>query len=319
MASAPRPLTLWERRALWVSAFVTGLAVSAMTLGIFWWWAMFIVTIPVLVVAAAAPTIWIYLSAAIISWFALRRWTFAAGLAAVIVSIALGFGASAVLNHQIGNSAQAAVANDSGAPVNFEGAETVAFLDRYDKDFCSYGCQRFLITGRAGAVLVGEPGPLDTARILVRVRVVPSQSKPCPALSPLDLTHALGPDARRFAPKACLVVDTAQLKTAALILSVTKAPLRGDAQRLPALPLVIERQEVAAFRDGRPTTLLRKSCAHGNFIAAPLRLIPLQGADTSAAAYWGEAGEFSVGTPLPIGLEAMLADPLRLAEFDDPH
>jgi len=55
-------LTGRERKALWLWFILAGTSAFALTMGVFWWWGVLIVTIPILLFAFAAPTLLMYLT-----------------------------------------------------------------------------------------------------------------------------------------------------------------------------------------------------------------------------------------------------------------
>lgn len=312
------PLDRWERRAIWLWWLVSGTAAAGMLFGVFWWWVIFILTIPFVFAAYFAPTVWLYLTPALLAWLLLRhrpRW----GLSAAAGAVALvAIGVPVLINARIDSLIFAVSREQTGAPVSLRGVRAVALLDDYFGSFCSYGCERFFVTGRADTVLIGLAGtaPLDPARLLTRVRKLPSGGKPCP-LPAKD--HMLVRDALRFAPEFCLVFDSARLDSADIVVIDARSPIHRGMQRLPQLPFVRRVQQVVQVRDRRLVTLFRRSRGSGNYVGIPLSLWPYSGADTPTSAFWGKGAAISTGPELPLGLEGLFVESLFVTEFDTPQ
>lgn len=96
-----QPLSRPERWLIWLWFVTSGAAAAAMAWGVFGWWIVFIVTIPFVFGAFFAPTLWLYLTPALLVWLLLRRWqtlgVFAAGGAMALVAV----GVPNVMNRQL--------------------------------------------------------------------------------------------------------------------------------------------------------------------------------------------------------------------------
>ncbi len=315
------PLRRWERRLLWLWTMVTGCAVAGMALGIFWWIAVLLITIPMVVAAYVAPTLWLYFTPGLLAWLALRSRP-ALGFALVVGTMLLvGLGVPALMNAYLKAEVKAFVAQDGGPPVAPGQGGTVAWLDDIDGNYCSNDCLRFFITRKAQAVLIGPSlsGPPEAGRMYRRLALVPwSQDKGCPM--PPDVEKIVDvKDLRLIDPDLCVRFDKASLGEARLIFN-NERHFRPDRDfRVPPLQPKLERFEVYGWQAGQARRLFRRSHAEAPQVAVPLNVWPMQGADTIDPARWDRTDKYySAGKQVPIDVRTLLADPMTVPEFDDP-
>ena len=315
------PLSRWERRAIWLWLMTSGAAAAAMVLGVFWWWIVLIVTVPFVFAAYYAPTLWLYLTPALLIWLTLRRWPLAAVLSASAAIATIAVGVPAILNRHLEAQARAAVASDHGKPVEVGAAGgTIAWLGG-DEEYCSDECLRFLITGRAKAVLLGPAlqGLPDPDRDYLRIHLVPwSDDRGCPLPAGVEkivyVQHL-----RLIDPDQCVAFDRVPLATARLVFNVDLYPQGVRDDRLPSLRPQLKRVEAYQWQSLRPKLVFRRTDASAPSVGMPLSLWPYNGADTSSPAQWRSDGEIRAGRPLGVDRMAVVADRLYVPAFDSPR
>ncbi len=322
------PLRRWERRLIWLWCITTGAAWAAIAWGVFWWWIALIVTIPFGFGAFFAPTLWLYLTPALLVWL-LLRWRLRLGLYAAGASMAVvAVGVPNVMNRQLEATLREAVASDSGNPVAIgDTGGAIAWLQGEDEPlpgadaYCGYECLRFLITGRAQAVLIGPAlrGLPDPDRQYLRIHLVPwSDDRGCPLPAGVkDLVHV--PHLSLIDPDKCAAFDRVPLRTARLIYN-QQQPARQNDIHAPFLGVSLKRREIYGWQAGRPKLLTRRTDASAPKVTVPLALWPYDGADTSTPAQWGSAGaEYRAGTRLPLDPITMVAENMFVPAFDNPQ
>ena len=153
------PLSRLERWLIWLWFMTTGTAAAALFLGVFWWWGLLIITIPVLIAAYVAPTLWIYLSLALAAWLPLRSRPDLGYVVAAGTLLLAALGVPAAINAHLDSEVRKAASGDRGTPVRLgPNGGTVAWLTGNSGDtkpYCDNDCLRFLITGRAQSVRIG--------------------------------------------------------------------------------------------------------------------------------------------------------------------
>ena len=271
-----------------------------MNLGVFAWWGVFIVTIPVLFAAMYAPTVLIYLTAALLPWLVLRRWRWRFAALVAIGSVALVALAGPLwLTAKAVREAAAWTADDREARVPIIVGDTAALLES-GGPYCSDACTVMLLDRGVAAVLLGTAGathPPDSA-ILARLRLVVRGEAPCPAArwpaegngDPGRVEALHGRLAEVFGSDRCLIIDTAPLRDASLVYTdhwlEQDASSAGDA-RWPQLVTNRWRSEALVRRGDGLVMQARRSRACVIRLKAPLALWPEVGADTSEPARWG--------------------------------
>ncbi len=312
------PLSRVEGWLVWLWFVVSGAAAAGMVLGVFWWWVMFFFTIPFVFLAWAAPTAWIYLTTGLLLWLPLRRRPGRAAAAVVAGLAIVAFAVPWVMNRQLDAMLAQAVADDRGGPVTLGQPAPVALLEGNGNGYCGTDCMRFLITGRATAVLFGpQPGgPPVPAMPVRRIRVVPATGPPCPPL-PENANKLVSRWDFPLLPRAhCVVIDTAPLGSARHVFLLAGSA-RYSEDRLPGLRLRWRRHEIFGWQGSAPVLLMRRSAAEAKRIAAPLTLWPMSGADTSSPAHWGEGAKLQAGRELPYGGTWMVKERMYVPEYDD--
>lgn len=312
------PLSRLERWLVWLWVMTTGAAAAGLAWGVFWWWVMFIVTIPLVFAAYFAPSLWLYLTPALLIWLALRRRPYTAGLTATAAIALIAVGAPTLMNSHLAAQIRRAAASDRGSPVAVGTAGgTIAWMNGKE-EYCSSDCLRFLITGRARAVLTGPAlqGPPDLNRPTLRIRLVPwSDDRGCP-LPPRvkELVHVAY--LALIDPDQCVAFDRVPLRTARLIFN-QQWPSRHADEKLPSPRISLHRQEVYAVQNGQPRLLMRRTDARSPKLAVPLLLWPRNGADTSIPAQWDSSGaEYRTDTRLDYNAMTMVAERLYVPAFD---
>jgi hypothetical protein len=319
------PLSRVERRLIWLWFVTSGTAAAALFLGVFWWWGLLIVTIPILIAAILAPTLWIYLTLALMVWLTFRsrpRVALSVGAGAFLL---VGLAVPAAINAHLDSKVRKAAANDRGAPVQLgPNGGTVAWLmggAADAKPYCDSDCLRFLVTGRAQAVLVGRAlrGLPEAGQAYMRLRLVPwSEDRGC--VWPPGIEHHLyGPHLNLILRQnLCVAMDKAPLGTARLIFTAQYSPSRFSSERVPTLGLTVRRFEAYAWRAGQPVLRYRRSEALAPKLGPLLALLPLQGADIGTPAdWWRSGGDFRAGSRLGFDPKIMLADRMDVPAFDD--
>jgi|JI8StandDraft_2_1071088.scaffolds.fasta_scaffold39128_3 hypothetical protein len=321
------PLSRLERRLVWLWIMTTGTAAAALYLGVFWWWAVLIVTIPILIAAVIAPTLWIYLSVALLAWMPLRsrpRLALAVGACALLL---VGLGAPAAMNARLKSAVAQAAASDRGAPVRLgPGGGTVAWLTGQPSDvrpYCTDDCLRFLITGRAQAVLIGSAlrGPPVAGQIYMRLRLVPwSESEGCVLPHGIE-RHLYGPHLNLIVrQELCVAMDRAPLHSARLVFSAMDDGPWHWREQLPALRPAVKRLEAYGWQASAPVLLFRRSQVRASKLGGLLVLQPEQGADIGTRTdWWRSGGDYIAGTTLPDDPKFMLADRMPVPAFDNPR
>jgi hypothetical protein len=225
------------------------------------------------------------------------------------------------MNLHLKAAVRAAAADDRGTPVRLGAAAgSVAWLSR-SNDYCGTECLRFLITGKASAVLIGPPleGLPVPERQYLRLRLMPwSDERGCPL--PPDVGKRVHvPHLSLIDPDLCVAFDRAPLRGARLIFNVPGySGNRRSSERLPALGLSVGRREVYGWQAGQPVPLYRRTEAVAPKLGVPLVLWPSQGADIGEPADWWRAGgEYRAGSKLPNDPMTMVADRLYVPEFDE--
>lgn len=268
-----------------------------MNLGIFWWWGVFIVTIPVLFAAMYAPTLLIYLTAALLPWFILRRWRWGVAALVAIGSVALVALAGPLwLTAKADREAAAWTASDREARVPIFAGDTVALLES-GGPYCSDACTVMLLDRGVAAVLLGTASatlPPDSA-MQARMRLVMRGKAPCPAArwpaegngDPGRVEALDGRLAEVFGTDRCLIIDAAPLRDASLVFTDDWLEHDSGDDRWPQLVTNRWRSEALVRRGGGLVVQARRSRACVIRLKAPLALWPLAGADTSEPARWG--------------------------------
>lgn len=254
------PLSAWERRIGWAWMITGGTAAVAMWLGIFGWWGILLVTIPVLLYALIAPGLFLYMSAVIVPLLLTRRRFRAVGwgMAALLVA------ALAVLpawrSAQLAETGlAAAVAGDRGEGLTLPRGGTLALLGL--EESCSGACLQALRDHGVGAVLIGHGPSVDPDRpaVLPRVRLVPSGGRPCPPVgkSARQIDWVWPEDVKKLAAAGrCALVDTASLASADV---VQRYVYGGEGN--PADRIGITRILGWVRREGRLDLVLRRTHA----------------------------------------------------------
>ncbi|WP_156255120.1 hypothetical protein [Sandarakinorhabdus oryzae] len=318
MAFEP-PLTWREGQLVWWWFVITGTAVAAMLMGVLWWLALLIVSIPVLLAAVAAPTLALYLSAALLAWLPLRSHPARGRIAVFAALLVVGLAVPTAMNLYLGSQVRAAAAADTGEPVVLgPGGGTVAWLED-DRAYCSTQCLRFLITGRVQAVLLGPAltGPPASGQRTVRLRLVPrSGDRDCP-MSP-GVEELVGVYYLSLIdPDLCVAIDQAPLSAARLIFNVQFQRARRWDAKLPSLGHNMRRVEVFGWQAGRPVLMFRRTKAETRKVGLPLALLPPQVADDEKPADWWRAGGSFTAGNVPSDPMLVLNERLYVPEFDD--
>jgi len=215
------PLSRWEKRIGWAWMITGGTAAVAMKLGIFGWWGILLVTIPVLFYALIAPGLFLYMSAVIVPLLATRRLFRPAGWAVAVLLVA----ALALLPPwQSARDTEAAlasaVADDRGDKLRLQRGSTLAVLA--SAEICEPACLKALRDHAVAAVLIGDGRTVDPARAITlpRMRLVPSGGQPCPPVGKTvrELSWIWPEDEKKLAAAGlCLAVDAAPLASADLV------------------------------------------------------------------------------------------------------
>jgi hypothetical protein len=242
-------------------------------LGIFGWWGILLVTIPVLLYALIAPGLFLYMSAVIVPLLLTRRrlrplgW----GVAALLVAaLALVPPWQSALATRAGLAA--AVAGDMGDTMALPRGGTLAMLGVEEN--CSPACRAALIDHGVAAVLIGDGRTTapDRPVILPRLRAVASGGQPCPPVGktarqiPWIYPESLGP---LEAAGRCLVVDSAPLASADV---VQRFSYGGEVHS--GAMVGVSRMEAWARRDGRLVLVLRRTRAIMQQVNVPAVYLP---------------------------------------------
>lgn len=321
MARFDPPLARWESWLVWLWFMTTGAAAAAMLMGVFWWWIVLILTIPFVYGAFYAPTFWLYLTPALLIWLMLRRRPIAAVLAAGAALTLIAVGVPTLLNRRLAAQVGSAAASDIGGPVAVGTAGgTIAWLAG-DEEYCSSECLRFLITGRAKAVLLGPTlqGPPDPDRAYLRIHLVPwSDDRGCPLPAGVEKMVYVQ-NLRLLDPEQCAAFDRVPLATARLVFNADLYSWQKRNERLPSLRPQLRRVEAYQWQAGRPTLVYRRTDARAPRVAMPLGLWPYNGADTSVPAQWRSEEVIRAGQPIGIDPMAVVAERLYVPALDDPR
>lgn len=215
------PLSRWEKRIGWAWMITGGTAAVALWLGIFGWWGILLVTIPVLLYALVAPGLFLYMSAVIVPLLATRRLFRPAGWGvAVLLVAALALLPPWQSARDTDAALATAVADDRGDKLLLPRGGTLAMLGT--AEICEPGCLKALRTHGVAAVLIGDGRTIDPARAITlpRMRLVPSAGQPCPPVGKTarELDWIWPEQAKELAAAGlCLAVDTAPLASADLV------------------------------------------------------------------------------------------------------
>lgn len=284
------PLTRWEKRIGWLWMITGGTAAVAMWLGIFGWWGILLVTIPILLFALIAPGLWLYLTAIILPLLATRRrfrpvgW----GLAAVLV-LALAVLPAWQSARDTEAGLAAAVADDRGDKVTLPRGGTVALLGL--EEGCSPGCVEAMRDHGVAAVLVGAGQQVSPGQAinLPRMRLVPAGGKPCPPVGQNEREIPwIWPELAKelAAANLCLVTDKAPLASADLIIRY-RYGVEGESGRA----VVATRIEAWSRRGGQLAPVLRRTQANSGVVRMPaIYLAPVVADNGRSPANWWSEG-----------------------------
>lgn len=280
------PLSRWEKRIGWAWMITGGTALAAIWLGIFGWWMILLVTIPVLLYALIAPGLFLYMSAIIVPLLLTRRRFRPAGwgvAALLVVALAVLPAWQSAIDTKAGLAA--AVAGDNGDKVTLPRGGTLALLGVEEN--CSPACLRALRDHGVAAVLVGDGRTIDPEGqvTLPRVRLVPTGGRSCP---PVGKTAReidwIWPETAKELEAAglCMVVDSAPLASADL---VQRFWYGGDVHA----GVMVGMTRISAWvrREGRRELVLRRTRAIMQRVNFPaIYLPPLIGDDGRGSADW---------------------------------
>ena len=264
-----------------------GTAAVAMWLGIFGWWGILLITIPVLLYALIAPGLFLYMSAIIIPLLLTRRRFRPAGwgvAALLVAALAVVPPWQSALDTRAGLAG--AMAGDRGETVILPRGGTLALLGAEEN--CSPACLKALRDHGVAAVLVGDGRTTDPERqvTLPRMRLVPAGGRPCPAVGKTarQIDWIWPETARELATAGlCLAVDSAPLASADLVQRLWY----GGEVHAGAM-VGITRILAWERRDGRLALVLRRTRAIMQRVNFPALFLPPLIADsgTSAADWW---------------------------------
>ncbi|MBU6166437.1 MAG: hypothetical protein KGQ52_09920 [Alphaproteobacteria bacterium] len=254
------PLSRWEKRIGWAWMITGGTAAVALWLGIFGWWGLLIVTIPVLLYALIAPGLFLYMSAILLPLLLTRRGLRPAGWAAaamLVAALAIAPAWQSARDTQAGLAG--AVAGDRGDRITLPRGGTVALLGLVEN--CDLACIEAFTDHGVAAVLIGDGRTTDPARpvTLPRMQLVPAGGQPCP---PVGKTARQIPwlypetEQKLAGSGRCLLVDTAPLASA----DVVQRYSYGGEDHAGAT-VGITRMEAWVRRDGRLAPVLRRTHA----------------------------------------------------------
>ncbi len=290
------PLSRWEKRIGWAWMITGGTAAVALWLGIFGWWGILLVTIPVLLFALIAPGLFLYMGAVILPLLATRHRFRPAGWAgAALLVAALALLPPWLSARETEAGLAAAVAGDMGVRVALPRGGTLALLGLAET--CDSTCIQAMRDHGVDAVLIGDGRSIDPARpaTLPRLRLVPAGGRPCPPVGKTarQLDWLWSEDQERLAAAGlCAVVDSAPLASADL---VQRLSFRRDGDFGP----VITRMEAWARRDGRLLPILRRTHAKAEQVVLPAVYLAPVVADNGRgpAGWWRET--VSRGAEIP--------------------
>lgn len=263
-----------------------GTAAVAMWLGIFGWWGILLVTIPVLLYALIAPGLFLYTSAIIIPLLLTRRRFRPAGwgVAALLVAAL-----AVVPPWQSARETEAAltraVTDDRGDKVTLPRGGTFAMLGA--DETCVPGCLEALRDHGVAAVLIGDGRTIDPLRpvTLPRLRLVQSGGQPCPDVGKTarELSWIWPEQAKPLAAAGlCLAVDTAPLAGADLVMRFFYG-IDGK----PGRAIRLQRIEAWRQRDGRLEPLFRRTQANREQVNFPaVYLAPVIGDNAHGPPGW---------------------------------
>jgi hypothetical protein len=287
------PLSRWEKRIGWAWMITGGTAVAAMTMGVFPWWGLLIVTIPVLIYALIAPGLFLYMSAVIVPLLLTRRRYRRAGWAAALLLVAgLAVWPPWQSQRETAAALDFAVAVDRGDKLALPRGGTLALLSGMET--CSVSCIEALRDHGVAAVLIGDgrTDPLGAAT-LPRARLVPAGGQPCPPLGQTarQLDWVWPEQAKELAAAGlCVVVDTAPLASADLVMRFFY-----DFEDTPFRTVQVTRIEAWHWQDGRRQDarlqpVLRRTQARASHVLYPAFYLAPMVADngTSPANWWSE-------------------------------
>ena len=284
------PLSRWEKIIGWAWMITGSTALCAMAIGVFPWWGLLIVTIPVLIYALIAPGLFLYMSAVIVPLLLTRRRHRRAGWAAALLLVA----ALAVLppwqsQRDTAAALDFAVAADRGSTLALPRGGTLALLSGMET--CSVSCIEALRDHGVAAVLIGD-GRTDPegAATLPRARLVPAGGRPCPPLGQTarKLDWVWSEQAKALAAAGlCVVVDTAPLASADLVMRFFY-----DMEDTPWRTVQVTRIEGWRRHDGRLQPVLRRTQARAGHVMYPaFFLAPVVGDNGTGPANWWSEGQ----------------------------
>ncbi len=313
------PMRRWgrrhlERSAIWLWLILGGTAWAAMQLGVFWWWAVLIITIPILFVAYHAPTAFLYFTLAAAPYLVARL--FKSGwadwrtlLSGALLAVAVGTAVPYFANRATAAAVAALDAADTAIVVRLPPGGTIALLDDgsgsgKSLEQCGDDCQRLLFSGAADTVLLGPADALTKAdRFVTRHAFVPLASGCRPYLLPervdtLRRKEAVADQDRQLATRlADYAVAGLCLRSTrergvdadvAIVRSLRLAEPRGN-DFMPRLVTIMPPTtiEMLCRVAGRWQTVAHRSSYDYRRMTMPLTLFPLSGADDSVPAHWG--------------------------------
>lgn len=285
------PLGRWERRIGWAWMITGGTAAAALWLGIFGWWGVFIVTIPVLLYALIAPALFLYMSAIIVPLLLTRRRFRPAGwgvAALLVAALAVLPAWQSALATRAGLAA--AVAGDMGETLTLPRGGTMALLGLEEN--CSPACLKALRDHGVSAVLIGDGRTTDPDKpvTLPRARLLPAGGRPCPPVGKTarQIDWIWPETAKELAAAGlCPVVDRAPLASA----DVVQRYWYGGEVHAGAM-VGITRISAWERRDGRLEPVLRRTQAIMQRVNLPaVYLAPVIADDGRHAADWWRTQE----------------------------
>lgn len=302
------PLSRWEKRIGWAWMITGGTAAAAMWLGIFGWWGLLIVTIPVLFHALIAPGLFLYMSAVIVPLLATRRLFRPAGwgVAALLVA-ALAIAPAWQSARDTEAALAAAVADDRGGKLRLPRGGTLAMLGT--AEICEYSCLKALRDHGVAAVLIGDGRTVDPARAvaLPRMRLVPSGGQPCPPMGKTarELNWTWPENEKELAASGlCLAVDMAPIASADLVQRFSYR-MEGEASRA----VKVSRMEAWIRRPAGLERVLRRTQANKDRVILPAIYLAPVIADNGRGppGWWSE--DVQRGDSLPEDLSAWWLPP----------
>ena len=315
----------WSLVAFASPGFATGIVVLLILIGI---------GIPLAWLLWQMPTVFLYLTAAALIYLPLRRRSRRVGVAAAVGIVGLAVIAIPVIgNRQAERLVEAEAARDRGGPVLLPPGKRVAYLYDWGPDFdwnssgCEDICQRLLLSGVAGEVLLGDVSALQGGRTLTRYWIGPRRGSACPAPR-LSKAYAderdVGRDApfpRPFLSKAlprllgegrCLYEAKASVDEADIVLFSQFLPMI-EADGLSLIRLThLERNAVFIRSGGRLQEVMRRSFAEGARLTVPLALDAPEVFNTYKPARWRASGRFSAGRRYSAALSELITNDLRV-------